>query len=352
MSLEFNINDLIEHMRNPELLDESLSQAKKLYVETGKMSPMQLKRLYAKDPTKDKSGKYIQWMAKMFVSGHTRNSRAFDIVKEFDDLVKKNKIQNKNIDSYESLETVTDAVHQAHMMMGEETRATKEKEARKALVAMNGSVENAYKYVNKKFYTKQEDGDYVLREDPGYIPKEVIQSMRDQMLSEESGQEWRRFTIDDLIFDKLKPEDVVFDNKYVTIVEAKSKAMAQFYGRNMWYTPGSNQRTSFWCVAYSGEHEGCYWDSMAYYDTAFVEGDETRTSRKSDYHRFYIVLPKDIGTVDKKEHAKLIIQAKEGEKREVWDTNDRQMSDGDIESVFNSWSIPWEGKQRRRGEEG
>ena len=350
MSLENDISGLIESMAEEDL-SESYSKARKLYVDTGKMSIVQLKRLLSKDPTKDKSANYIQWMAKMFVSGHRRNSRMFDILAEFEDLIKKKKIDQANIDQYESLEAVTDAVHQAHIRISEEMRAAKEKEIRAALTVVNGSVENAYKYVNKKYYTQDETGAYTAdTENPGYISKEMVQRMRDQMLSEESGAAWRNFSIDDAIFDELKPEDVVFDNKFVTIVEAKSKAMAQFYGRNMWYVPGEggHGRTSFWCVAYSGEHEGCYWDQYAYYDTAFVEGDETKATRKDYYHRFYIILPKDIDFVDKKEHAKLIVQAKENGDRDVWDTDDRTMTEDAINGIFTQWDIPWEGRRGAR----
>jgi len=348
MSLEFDIDGLIRDMAVN--LDESFSKAKELYVDTQKMSLAHLKKLAEKDPTDTK--KYVQWMAKMFVMGHRRNSRAFDIVKEFDALANKNKIEQKNIDSYQSLEALTDVVHQAHMKMGEEVRLKQEEEIRKALIKMNGSVENAYKYLNnKKFYIKQEDDSYILNPardmatDPEYINRDTIQKLRNRMLKEEAGETWRNFTIDDEIFDHVKKEDVVFENKFVTVVEPKSKKMAQFYGRNMWYMPGStSMRTSFWCVAYSGEHEGCLWDNYAYYDTAFVEGDETKITRKDHYHRFFIVLPKDISFVDKKTHAKVIIQAKEDGTREVWNTEDVQMSESEVNKLFRDWDMPWEGR--------
>lgn len=341
MSLEYDISGLIEEMN----LVEGMASAKKKYVDSGQMSQQMLSRFAKLDPTEQK--KYVEWMARMFVQGYRRGPRGFDMIKQFDDLVQRNKIQQKDINQYANPTEVLDAIHAAELRIGEELRAKKEKEVRKALIATNGSVDNAYKFVNKKYYTKQDDGSYVADKDnPGYVSKELVQRVRKQMEAEEAGQQWKNFSIDDEIFDHLKKEDIVFDNKYVTIVEPKSKASAQFYGRNMWYdASGSHGRTSFWCVAYSGEHEGCYWDQYAYYDTAFVEGDETKTSRKDYYHRFYIILPKDISMVDKKEHAKLIVQAKENGSREVWDTDDRTMSDDEIDKVFKMWEIPWEGRR-------
>lgn len=350
MSLENDISGLMDF----GMLDESLSKARELYVDTGKMSPIQLKRLLSKDPTYDskdtnKGAKYIQWIAKIFVSGQTRNSRVFDILKDFDDLVNQGKItgNKKTIGTYATPTDVTNEVHAAQARIAEESRVKKEKSVRKELTKSKGNIGNAYKYLNRKFYN-EDDGVWTLidGDNPDYVSKEIVQRVHDQMESEEVGATWRDFVIDEEMFDELKKEDIVFENKYVVIVEVKSKEMARFYGRNPWYDPTDrNSETGFWCVTYSSTSD--YWNQYAYYDENYYDKTIPSYRGKNRYDRFYAIFPKDIEFVDDKRYAKVMLEADKDGERMVWDTaNQAPMDDSDVERLFAKWKIRWQGRKR------
>jgi hypothetical protein len=116
MSFERDITGVMESIT----LNEGMARAIELYVNTKKMTMSQIKRLASNDPTPQK--KYIEWMAKMWVSGH-KNVRRYESLEEFEELCNKNKIQNKDINAYKSPEEVDDAIRTANLTMKEEVRS-------------------------------------------------------------------------------------------------------------------------------------------------------------------------------------------------------------------------------------
>ena len=79
------------------------------------------------------------------------------------------------------------------------------------------------------------------------------------------------------------------------------------------------------------------------------QNDELSSRGKSSFHKFYVVLPRNIEDVPDKLYSKLMIQAMENGDREVWDTSDQRMSDDNIRKVFAAFgNIPWAGKRLNR----
>jgi len=152
------------------------------------------------------------------------------------------------------------------------------------------------------------------------------------------------YKVDTEVLTQVKPEDVVFDNEYVTIVEPKNKAAAQLYGRDTWTDPDlPGRRSSSWVTSRT-DAEGNLWDTYAYHDSA----PEDSARLKNYFHRFYIILPKSGNFVSDRKYAKLMIQAKENGERDVWDSTDHLISDADVDRIFSDWGIPWHGRRGRQ----
>ena len=117
MSLENDITGIKETIN----LYEGYARAKELYVDTQKMNLRQLNTLSGKDPTPQK--KYLEWMARMYIGGH-RNIRQYHEIADFDDLVNKKQIENTDINTYKTMEEVSDAIRQAQLRM-EQKKAEK-----------------------------------------------------------------------------------------------------------------------------------------------------------------------------------------------------------------------------------
>jgi hypothetical protein len=80
---------------------ESLSQARKLYLDTGKIESPDFQDLEQANPTD--TNKYIEWMCKQFLVDQNNKQDIIDLIPEFDRLVNKNLIKNKDINSYKFL---------------------------------------------------------------------------------------------------------------------------------------------------------------------------------------------------------------------------------------------------------
>jgi len=108
-------------------LTEGVSQAKKLYVDTRKLSPRVFAKLVAYDPTEQK--KYIEWIARVFFKErmHHEDLPKFEAIKKFDELCNKNVITQKDINQYANIEAVYDEVkkHEDVKTKGEEEREIK-----------------------------------------------------------------------------------------------------------------------------------------------------------------------------------------------------------------------------------
>jgi hypothetical protein len=90
-------------------ITEGLKEAEKVFVETKKIPRPIFNKLAKMDPTPQK--KYIMWMCKMYLT--TRSVAKFEIVKKFDELVRKNQIEDKDIYNkakYPNIEAVDDIV--------------------------------------------------------------------------------------------------------------------------------------------------------------------------------------------------------------------------------------------------
>jgi len=103
--------DLLEKLRKIEnkdysdaLLEEIMivegkSKAKKLYVDTGKVSQEDFDDLVDADPSGEK-GKYIEWMCYMLLKEPDRKQHIKDVVRVFDEAVQKGKIKGEDSDIY------------------------------------------------------------------------------------------------------------------------------------------------------------------------------------------------------------------------------------------------------------
>lgn len=365
MSLENDIAQIKEMI----MLDEGFAQARRDYVDTRKMTMRQLNTLASKDPTyrevggNIQGGKYIEWMAQLWVNRKegSRNIDRYDILKEFDSLCNKNKITQKDIKQYDSLNAVADAVHQAEMRMGEESRLKKEQEVRQALIKLNGSTQRAYYHLNGKRLIRGPDGraqydaeGHIMIDDtiPEYVTLEFVESIRQRMAKETEGKSWKDFTIDEDILGRIDPSDIAKETPYVYIVEVKSRKKSQYYGKNMWYDPtNSRSKTSFWCTSYTDTYNA--WDNYAFYSGEYsTDPEEAAAGKKWQSHsksRFYIILPKDVTYVPDKLWAKVNVQVTPGDSthravKYVWDTEDarHEANDPAVVKLFKSWEVPWD----------
>jgi hypothetical protein len=94
-----------------ESLEEGIASARDLYLKTNKIAKTPFDRLVLMDPTKEK-GKYVEWMVRTYVKNrmHYGDIPKFGVVKDFDELATKGIVQNKDINTYSSVEELYDEV--------------------------------------------------------------------------------------------------------------------------------------------------------------------------------------------------------------------------------------------------
>ena len=221
-----------------KLMNEGLSQAKKLYVDTHKIPQHTLDELANLDPTPQK--KYIEWMAKSYLQ--IPEMSKYRIIADFDKLVNKNIIQQKDINTYKNIEAVDDTVRR---------------------------FENVQ--------TKSE------------IKKGVKDYEKD-----------------------IKPEDKVFENDKVIVVQAKTKADSIKYGRG-----------STWCTAAMGDRN--------YFTNYFFD---------KGVNLYYIIPKVDISGMSKKHDiTKIAVAVYPNGKKEIYDYKDERM-DKEFDIIAKNLGIP------------
>ena len=166
-------------------IKEGVAAARKSYLDTDKINQSSFDALVNIDPTPQK--KYIEWMVKTFVNGklHHLDVNKYGIIKDFNSLVDKNVIKNKDINSYENIEKVYDEVkkHEDVKTKGDIERAVKKEgtkvvfENDKVLVVIPLTRESScfygkgtkwctsgdvYNYFNDYFYNKGVNLYYVI----------------------------------------------------------------------------------------------------------------------------------------------------------------------------------------------
>ena len=322
MSLENDITGILESFT----LSEGVSKAKKDFVDTGMISPVQFKALVKKDPTEKK--KAIEWICKMFSKGH-RSRRQYDSVADFYELVDQKKMPDSDINSYKSPELLTDAIVRARQLQVEKEESRTERMVRSLLTTHDGNVHLVYKIVNGK-------------ERPGgqgkNIPEDYIEDLQLRMAKEKKGIFGETIIIDHKILDEIDPADISYDNKYVIIVKPTTIEKAQLYGRNHLHNPDDpNSHDSFHCISFK-QYQNRF---AGYY--------------QNDGDTFWFVLPKDAKYVPDKKYTKICIQVSakgRGERRTVWDWTDATMSDEKADWLFKKWHIPWnDDEEDEKGDE-
>jgi len=301
MSFEVDITILQEMILDE--LNEGFAEAKRQYVDTGTMMaqpdgteklvkmPLQvLKRLAGKDPTYPAKGKYVSWIAKQYLNpaNHSRALRQFDILVEFERLVRDNKIANKQVDTYPTIEALGDAVNVAHQqeehkkqakvdrlatkwdISGEEVpeeikrkreQAKKDLEFRKNLkidTAVIGLIDTTPTWNNPQFELKV-DGHEIVVIAPPLAKKDDPEFKEHRMMQVEfttgplSGKT-KIVTAEQITGNT---GDLYWQNEKVVIACPHSKESSELYGRN---TDFSSSIKSNWCTATPGRSEfTSYW---------------------------------------------------------------------------------------------
>lgn len=306
---------------------EGMASARERFVGEGpgKITLPELNKLAKLDPTYPAKGKYIEWIAKIYATGH-KNIRHFSIVKEFDTLVNNNQIEQKNIEQFKSVEELTDAVVLANHRLAQAREKKKEDIVRKALLNFDGSVTRVVKYAGKSL-------NLVPGSEEELTFKEFVTKIKDKMMKEDSGIFSAPFEIDDEIFSLIDPKDIIFQNSRVVIVHPKTIEKSQLYGRDHEYDPKcSGSRDAAWCTSY-----------------------KSRSNLFTSYHTnrgdsFYIILPKSVKFLPKdekglpdKNFTKLNVEQMQDGDRKVWDWNDSPLSDSDISRAMSSFGLSWDG---------
>ena len=310
---------------SPEDVDTKKKDAKKAparvrhVVPPGKMSPQEFRMLAAKDPTPQK--KYIEWMCAKYVE-RLGTMRQFDEMAEFDQLCNSNKIDQKDHKQYASMEAIGDAIAHAHLRISQNVEADKEKKVRKALNKFGGAVGLTRKALKTSGITK-----------------EYIDMVKRKMGREEKGIFGmdEPVPIDTDIFNHIDPDDFVFENDYIMIVNPKTKEKMQLYGRNHLHdpeNPSDAQRYCYWCVGYKNQGTNL-WSN--YY------GNQGAC--------FYVVLPKDSDYVTDIVYYKVAIEAQpyyKGGRRNVWGFHDVMLNSDEAKKLFDFWDIEWDGDTENR----
>lgn len=91
-----------------ESINEGVAELEKKYVESGQIDKEQFDKFVKGDPSKTK--KYVGWMAARYAEKQERPEHLIDAIKVFDKYVNKNLIQNKDINSYKTVEQLDDAM--------------------------------------------------------------------------------------------------------------------------------------------------------------------------------------------------------------------------------------------------
>ena len=98
-------------MKTTRRVFESLTQARKLYLDTEKIDKDTFNILADRDSSRTK--KYIEWMCKQYILIGERPEHIGDVIKMFSDLTSKNLITDKDINSFKTLEDLEHVVNAA-----------------------------------------------------------------------------------------------------------------------------------------------------------------------------------------------------------------------------------------------
>ena len=93
-------------------MDEGATALRKQYVDSGKIGAEVFAHFEQADPTKTK--KYLGWMLKQFVTGDYSMQPIATVINSFHEYTEKDKIDNKDINSYKTVEDVQAAVVAAY----------------------------------------------------------------------------------------------------------------------------------------------------------------------------------------------------------------------------------------------
>jgi len=333
------------------MVTEGFSAAKKRHVDSGEMPISVLKRIAKKDPTYPEKGKYVEWLAKMYTK--QKSMRGFDILKEFDALLKSPYLEKKDINSYESVEDLTNAVHAVQGRVIQEQEKKKEEIVRKLLLKADGNVGKAMKWAAGEGEVRtaaiaagEELSDEEIAQRAAAmgrgnlvraynITTEYITKIRDKMKEEEEGIFKKDFTIDDEILTQIKPEDLVFETPKVVVVcpvshaedsvkqEEELRAKNKLYGR--YHEPIPGKPDAPWCTHWTTQTNLL----RSYY---FKEGNT-----------FYIILPKDVEYVPEQRFTKVNMQVEKDGSCTLWDFYDNRVDHADAMKLMKDWGIPFKG---------
>ena len=93
-------------------IKEGAAQVKKRYVDSGELPEEIFKKFVEGDPTRQK-GKYIDWMAKIYVGNPERPDHMVDVIRMFHSMVMRKKIRKTDIYQYGTVDEVEEAAIKA-----------------------------------------------------------------------------------------------------------------------------------------------------------------------------------------------------------------------------------------------
>ena len=250
-------------------ISEGFARAKELYVDTldpatgkGKMPLQVLKRLAAKDPTPQK--KYIEWMARIFL--RQRGIRGLDSIAKFDELCNRNKIEQRDINQYKTMEEVDDAISAAFAK--EETKKRAKQDLFKGQLRIDTDVLNHIdrtpNFLNPHSGDSTVDGYRV----DGASEEKAVDPEKDQ--KEHPGTQLIKYLegpktgkIERVKNERIQgnPGDLFFENDMIVIVTPHDNKTSELYGRNP--DPESRKaKPSYWCTSSPGQrYFQSYWNS-------------------------------------------------------------------------------------------
>lgn len=273
MSFETDISAvmrMIDEQVNTVLF-EGFARAKEIYVDQGvnvkrpdgsnekvKMPLQVLKRLASKDPTYPQKGKYIEWMCRIYLQ--QRSGRGFESLRTFEELCRRNKIQDPDINHYKSLEDVDDAINASS---AHEERKKKSKEETfwdtvKIDTEVLGLIDTKPNWVNPHFQLKV--GNYEVN---------VVKS-KDEEADKAKGIKSVQFIDGPQAGKTVKVKetditgnhgDLYWENDKIMIVCPSTQANSELYGRNPDPTCRGDKH-SYWCTSTPGmRYFQQYWGS-------------------------------------------------------------------------------------------
>jgi len=102
--------ELIEQVCKVDL-DEGIASARKAFLDTGKVDQEKFDFFANADPSKNK--KYLDWMIAQYIEDPSRPEHIRDVIRIFDQQVKRNIIDQKDINQYKTWQEVEQATTEA-----------------------------------------------------------------------------------------------------------------------------------------------------------------------------------------------------------------------------------------------